>query len=257
MNPIAFSIWRLDVHWYGLMYVLAFVTAWFGLRWHAKRPGSAIAPTEIEDLVFYGAVGIFVGGRVGYMFFYNIAGLIENPLSLFFVWEGGMSFHGGLLGVLLAMGVYARRKQLAYFAVTDQIAPWIPPGLFFGRIGNFINGELWGSVTDVPWAIIYRGESRHPSQLYEAALEGIVLFIVLQIYSARPRPRMAVSGVFLLLYGLFRVAVEFIRVPDGGEYLAWGWLTYGQVYSTPMVIGGIVLLMLAYRRSQAELAPNA
>ena len=239
------------------MYVLGFVATWFGLRWRANKPGSPISRSEVEDLVFYGAVGVFAGGRIGYMLFYNLGGLFDNPLSLFFVWEGGMSFHGGLLGVLIAMGFYARRRQLPYFTVTDQIAPWVPTGLFFGRVGNFINGELWGKATDVPWAIVFEGEAVHPSQLYEAALEGVVMFTVLLLFSARPRPRMAVSGLFLLLYGVFRIAIEFIRVPDGGEYLAWGWLTYGQVYSSPMVLAGIALLILAYRRPGTQVAAPA
>ena len=239
------------MHWYGLMYVLGFFFAWVGLRWHSRKPTSPVGVAEVEDLVFYGAVGVFVGGRLGYMLFYNLSGLIESPLSLFFVWEGGMSFHGGLIGVLLAMAVYARRHGLGFFALTDHIAPWIPQGLFFGRIGNFINGELWGGETDVPWAFVVNGRSVHPSQLYEAALEGIVMFAVLLAFSARPRPRMAVSGLFLLLYGVFRIGIEFIRVPDNGVYLAWDWLTYGQLYSTPMVIAGAVLLALAYRNGGA------
>ena len=184
-------------------------------------------------------MGVFVGGRIGYMLFYNIGGLIENPVSLFFVWEGGMSFHGGLVGVLISMGIYAKRRGMHYFTVTDVIAPWIPPGLGFGRIGNFINGELWGGVTDVPWAVVY---------------EGVVLFVVLLTVSARPRPRMLVSGLFLLLYGVFRIGIEFIRQPDGGVYLAWGWLTRGQVYSAPMVIAGVVLIVLAYRGQKRETA---
>jgi phosphatidylglycerol:prolipoprotein diacylglycerol transferase len=237
------------------MYVLGFIGAWLGLRWRSGKAGSPVAPSEVEDLVFYGALGVFAGGRIGYMLFYNLQGLIENPVSLFFVWEGGMSFHGGLVGVLVAMGFYARRRRIDYFAITDHIAPWIPQGLFFGRIGNFINGELWGYETDVPWAIVYEGVARHPSQLYEAALEGVVMFVVLLLYSAKARPRMAVSGLFLLLYGTFRIGIEFIRLPDNGVYLAWDWLTYGQLYSTPMVIAGIVLLVLAYRRPR--MAPAA
>jgi len=158
---------------------------------------------------------------------------------------------------LPATRVRGRRRKLPFFAITDQIAPWMPPGLGFGRLGNFINGELWGGVTDVPWAIVYQGEPRHPSQLYEALLEGLVLFIVLLLFSAKARPRMAVSGLFLLLYGVFRIGIEFIRLPDGGEYLAWGWLTYGQLYSTPMVIAGAVLLLLSYRRPQAQMATTS
>lgn len=231
------------------MYVLGFIGAWLGLRWRSGKAGSPVALAEVEDLVFYGALGVFAGGRIGYMLFYNLQGLIENPVSLFFVWEGGMSFHGGLIGVLVAMGVYAKRHRRDFFAITDHIAPWIPQGLFFGRIGNFINGELWGYETDVPWAVVYEGVARHPSQLYEAALEGIVMFVVLLLFSAKARPRMAVSGLFLLLYGSFRIGIEFVRLPDEGiGYLAWGWLTFGQLYSMPMVIAGIVLLVLAYRR---------
>ncbi|HUF73589.1 MAG TPA: prolipoprotein diacylglyceryl transferase [Gammaproteobacteria bacterium] len=248
IDPVAFSIWRLEVHWYGLMYVLGFLAGWLGLRWRARKPGSPIGPSEVEDLVFYVAVGVFVGGRIGYMLLYNLAGLVENPLSLFFVWQGGMSFHGGLLGVLIAMGLFARRRGHHYFTVADQVAPWIAPGIFFVRVGNFINAELWGRETDVPWAVIYQGEALHPSQLYEATLEGLVLFIVLLLYSAKPRPLMAVSALFLLLYGVFRFAVEFIRVPDNGIYIAWDWLTLGQIYTAPMIVGGIVLLVLAYRR---------
>ena len=235
------------------MYVFGFVTAWLGYRASAKKPGSPVSVGEVEDMIFYGAIGVFAGGRIGYMLLYNFSGLLANPLSLFSVWEGGMSFHGGMLGVLLAMWIYARRKQQNYFTITDFIAPWIPTGLFFGRIGNFINGELWGRVTDVPWAIVYQGEPRHPNQLYEAALEGVVLLAVLLLFSAKPRPRMAVSGLFLLLYGTFRIAIEFIRVPDNGVYLAWDWLTWGQVYSAPMVIFGVVLLRKAYGRRNPQL----
>lgn len=253
------------MHWYGIMYVLGFIAAWLGLRWRSRKPGFPIAPAEVEDLVFYGALGVFVGGRIGYvlfyMVFYDLDGLLAEPLSIFYINRGGMSFHGGLLGVLLAMWLFAKRRGHAFFTVTDQIAPWIPPGLFFGRLGNFINGELWGGPTDLPWAIVYDGVARHPSQLYEALLEGVVLFTVLVWFSARPRPRMAVSGLFLLLYGVFRVAVEFIRVPDVvdgvAQYLAWGWLTRGQVYSAPMVIVGAILLALAYRRPRFEEAAKA
>lgn len=256
INPVAFRLGPLAVHWYGLMYVLGFIAGWIGLRWRTKRPGSPLRSAEVEDLVFYGALGVFLGGRIGYvlfyMVFYDLPKLIEAPWTVFYVWEGGMSFHGGFLGVLIAMWIYARRHGYALFTIMDQVAPWVTPGLFFGRIGNFINGELWGGETDVPWAIVYDGVPRHPSQLYEAALEGVVLFVVLVWFSARPRPRMAVSGLFALLYGVFRIGIEFIRVPDNGQYLAWGWLTRGQVYSAPMVVAGVVLLVLAYRRPRFE-----
>jgi phosphatidylglycerol:prolipoprotein diacylglycerol transferase len=262
IDPVAFTIGPLRVHWYGIMYVLGFIAGWLGLRWRARRPGCPVSPAEVEDIVFFSALGVFVGGRIGYvlfyMVFYDLDGLLANPLSVFYIQQGGMSFHGGLIGVLVAMALYARRRGHAFFTIMDQVAPWIPPGLFFGRIGNFVNGELWGGPTDVPWAIVYQGVPRHPSQLYEALLEGVVLFVTLLWFSSRPRPRMAVSGLFLLLYGVFRIAIEFVRIPDSvdgvPQYLAWGWLTRGQVYSAPMVVIGIVLLALAYRQPRFDAA---
>lgn len=239
------------MHWYGIMYLLGFFAAWAGMRWRARQSGSPVSVSQVEDLIFYGALGVVIGGRLGYILFYSVfydlGGLLDNPLSVFNLTEGGMSFHGGLIGVLIAMWLYARRQKMAWFSVTDTIAPWIPPGLFFGRIGNFINGELWGGPSDLPWAVVYNGEAVHPSQLYEALLEGIVLFAILLWFSSRPRPRMAVSGLFLACYGLFRIGVEFVRLPDDGTYLAWGWLTRGQLYSAPMLIAGVILLVLAYR----------
>jgi phosphatidylglycerol:prolipoprotein diacylglycerol transferase len=239
------------VHWYGLMYVAGFIAAWFGTRARAQRPDTPVAPARVEDLVFYVAVGVFVGGRVGYMLVYDLPALLADPLSLFYVWRGGMSFHGGLVGVLLAMALFAKRTGQRFFAITDFVAPWVPPGLGFVRIGNFINGELWGAETspDAPWSVVVDGVARHPSQLYEAFLEGLVLFVVLLLFSARPRPRMAVSGLFLLLYGVFRFGVEFIRLPDAHiGYLAFGWVTLGQVLTAPMIPLGAILVLLAYRR---------
>jgi phosphatidylglycerol:prolipoprotein diacylglycerol transferase len=241
----------LAVRWYGLMYLAGFALGWLGTRARSGRPDSPIDRKGAEDLIFYIAIGVFVGGRVGYMLFYDLSSLVANPLSLFAVWQGGMSFHGGLLGVLAAMWLFARRVEQPYFTVTDFIAPWVPLGLGLGRIGNFINGELWGGETDVPWAVVVDGVPRHPSQLYEALLEGAVLFVVLFLYSGKPRPRMAVSGLFLLLYGVFRCAVELIRLPDEHiDYLAFGWLTLGQVLSAPMIVFGAVLLVLALRRRE-------
>jgi phosphatidylglycerol:prolipoprotein diacylglycerol transferase len=258
IDPVAISIplpglGTLDVRWYGLMYLMAFLIGWLGLRARAKQPWSRIKREQMDDVVFYAAIGVIVGGRVGYMLLYGLNELVSNPLSLFTVWKGGMSFHGGLIGVLLAMALYARRIRQPFFAVTDAIAVWVPPGLGLGRIGNFINNELWGKPTspDAPWAVIVDGQARHPSQLYEAALEGLVLFLALYFFSRKPRPTMAVSGLFLSLYGVFRILVEFIRVPDQGVYLAFGWLTRGQLYSAPMVIAGIVLIVLAYRSKAA------
>ena len=213
------------MRWYGLMYLVGFVLGWLGVRYRAKQSGSPVELARCEDLVFYVALGVFIGGRLGSMLFYDLSRLIAEPLSLFRVWEGGMSFHGGLIGVLIAMALFARRIGQPFFAVADFAAPWVPIGLGLGRIGNFINGELWGKATssDAPWAVIVDGIPRHPSQLYEAFLEGVVLFVVLFLYSAKPRPSMAVSGLFLLLYGVFRIAVEFIRLPDEHiGYLALG-----------------------------------
>ncbi len=250
-NPIAFEIGPLQIRWYGLMYLLGFLVGWLGARYRAKRTDSPIAPAQVDDLVFYAAVGVIVGGRVGYMLLYNFGGLVENPLSLFAIWQGGMSFHGGLVGVLVAMWLLARKLGRRFFELTDFIAPWVAPGLGFVRVGNFINGELWGVPTDpnAPWAMIVNGVARHPSQLYEAFLEGLVLFVVLFTFSSRPRPTMAVSGLFLLLYGVFRFGVEFVREPDRDiGYIAFGWLTQGQLLSAPMIVAGALLLVLAYRR---------
>ncbi|MFN3919909.1 MAG: prolipoprotein diacylglyceryl transferase [Methylohalobius sp.] len=255
IDPVAIQIGPLKVHWYGLMYLFGFLGAWVLARRRAEKYGWR--REEIDDLVFYGAFGVVLGGRSGYMLFYNLAALAHDPLSFFRVWEGGMSFHGGLLGVLAAMGLFARKYKRAFFEVTDFIAPLVPIGLFFGRIGNFINGELWGKVTELPWGMVFPTGGhlpRHPSQLYEAALEGVVLFAVLWFYSAKPRPPKAVSGLFLLLYGSFRFLVEFIREPDAHiGYLAFGWLTMGQALSFPMIVAGLWLLALAYQH--IRLAP--
>src|SRR5690554_5416780 len=233
------------------MYLLGFLVGWLGARYRARRPDSPVAPVQVDDLIFYTAFGVIVGGRVGYMLFYNLDGFLANPLSLFAIWQGGMSFHGGLIGVIVAMWLFARKVRRPFFSIADFVAPWITPGLGFGRIGNFINGELWGVETDpdAPWAMIVDGVARHPSQLYEAFLEGLVLFVALVTFSARPRPTMAVSGLFLLLYGVFRFGVEFVREPDRDiGYIAFGWLTQGQLLSAPMIVAGVVLLVLAYRR---------
>jgi len=263
-DPVAISIGPLfgygpvNVHWYGLMYLIGFGAGWLGARSRAKNPDSLIRPEHIDDIVFYVALGAIVGGRVGYMLIYGLSELVADPLSLFRVWDGGMSFHGGFLGVLIAMWLYGRSIRRPFFVVTDFVAPWTAFGLGAGRIGNFINGELWGKTTspDAPWAVIVNGEARHASQLYEAFLEGVVLFLVLWLYSKKPRPTMAVSGLFLIVYGVSRLAVEFVREPDPQiGYLALGWITMGQVLSAPMVIVGVILMMLAYRRASPVRTP--
>ncbi len=238
------------------MYLGGFVVAWLGMRMRARRPWSPIKPEQVDDVVFYAAVGAIVGGRIGYMLVYGLAELLANPLSLFTVWKGGMSFHGGLTGVLVAMALYGRYIHQRFFVLTDFIAPWAPAGLMLGRIGNFINGELWGKPTDAWFGVVYRGQARHASQLYEAFLEGLVLFAILWIYTRKPRPTMAASGLFLLGYGVFRIIVEFVRVPDVQlGYLALGWLTMGQLLSLPLVLAGLLLLWLALRNG--TIAPAA
>jgi phosphatidylglycerol:prolipoprotein diacylglycerol transferase len=259
-DPVAFSIGPLAVRWYGVMYLGAFLLTWLGLRSRAKLPWSKVGPAQVDDVVFYGALGAIVGGRIGYMLIYGLGELVADPLSLFTVWKGGMSFHGGLTGVLVAMALYGRRARIKFFDITDAISPWASGGIFLGRVGNFINGELWGKPTspDAPWAVIVNGQARHASQLYEAFLEGLLLCIVLWLYTRRPRPTMGASGLFLTLYGAFRIVLEFVRVPDqqmgSGGYLALGWVTTGMLLSVPMVIAGVALLVLAYRKG-ADGAP--
>ena len=251
-DPVAFSLGPLHVRWYGLMYLLGFLAGWALGRYRVKQPNSGWTAIQMDDLVFYIALGVILGGRIGYLLFYGFGNFLHDPLILFRVWEGGMSFHGGFLGVLLAMALFARKYQKPFWVTMDFIAPLIAPGLLFGRIGNFINGELWGRVTDLPWGMVFRqtGDQlpRHPSQLYEAALEGAALFLIVWLFSAKPRPTMAVSGVFALGYGVFRLLVEFVRQPDAQlGYLALGWVTMGQVLSLPLIAVGIILLALAYR----------
>jgi phosphatidylglycerol:prolipoprotein diacylglycerol transferase len=248
IDPVALQLGPLAIRWYGLMYIVGFAIAWALARHRARQPGSGWSPAQIDDLIFYCAIGVIVGGRIGSIVFYNFDAWTRDPLMLLRIWQGGMSFHGGLLGVMLAMWLYGRKLGKSFWEMTDFIAPLAPLGLACGRLGNFINGELWGKPTDVPWGFVVDGTTRHASQLYQAGLEGIALFLILWFYSARRPPRMAVSGMFALGYGLFRFAVEFVRLPDAHiGYLAWGWLTMGQLLSAPLIMLGLVLLWLAYR----------
>jgi len=248
IDPVIFAIGPLKVRWYGLMYVLAFLFAWWLARRRCKTAHSPVTAKEVDDLLFNGMLGVIVGGRVGYCLVYGWDQLISDPLYLFKITEGGMSFHGGLAGVMIAMWLFGRSRGKTMWQILDFVAPIVPLGLGFGRMGNFINGELWGKATDVPWGVIYRGERLHASQLYEAALEGFALFAILWWFSAKPRPYMAVSALFLLFYGIFRFFIEFYRVPDAHlEYLALGWVTMGQILSAPMILIGGLMLFMAYR----------
>jgi len=254
-DPVAIALGPVKVHWYGLMYVLAFASAWWLARKRAERPDSPMTPDQVEDLIFWGAMGVVLGGRLGYVLFYGWERFVDNPLWALRVWEGGMSFHGGLLGVALMMALFARRHRISITHIFDFVAPITPLGLGFGRLGNFIGQELWGRPTDLPWAMVFPRDplalARHPSQLYQAALEGLLLFLVVWIYSARPRPRLAVTGVFLGGYGLFRFAVEFAREPDTHlGFVAFGWLTRGQLLSVPMMAAGLVVVFWAYHQDR-------
>ncbi|MBM4200235.1 MAG: prolipoprotein diacylglyceryl transferase [Gammaproteobacteria bacterium] len=254
-DPVAVSLGPVKVHWYGLMYVIGISAAWWLSRRRAQQPGFPWTPAQVEDFIFFTALGMVLGGRIGYMLFYNFPGFLADPLMIFRVWEGGMAFHGGLLGTLGAMWLYGRRHGMSFLELGDFVAPFVPIGLGAGRIGNFINGELWGKVTDLPWGMVFPTGGplpRHPSQLYEAVLEGLVLFVILNFFSRKPRPVGAVGGVFLMGYGIFRFLVEFVREPDVQlGYLALDWVTMGQLLSLPMILGGLGLFIWAYRKKTA------
>lgn len=248
IDPVAFSLGPVRVHWYGLMYLLGFVAAWILAHWRAKYYDEDWNSEQIGDLIFFSALGVIIGGRLGYMLFYNLTGLIHQPWTLLKLWQGGMSFHGGLLGVIIAIWLLSYKLKKSFLSMTDFAAPLVPIGLAAGRIGNFINGELWGRPTDVPWGMIFPhvdGLARHPSQLYEFGLEGIGLFILVWWYASRPRPVGCVSAVFLIGYSVARLIVEFFRVPDPQlGYLALNWLTMGQLLSIPMLLTGLIVLWM-------------
>ncbi|WHI49110.1 prolipoprotein diacylglyceryl transferase [Microbulbifer sp. JMSA004] len=252
IDPVAFAIGPLKVHWYGLMYLAGFVAAWWLALRRSAKPWSPVIKSEVEDLILYCAIGVVIGGRLGYMFFYNFPQLLEDPISLIRLWEGGMSFHGGLIGVMLATALYARKIGTTFPALIDFVAPLVPIGLGLGRIGNFIGQELWGRETEGPWGMVFPKDPdlliRHPSQLYQAFLEGLVLFALLWWFSSKPRPRLAVGGMFVMLYGVFRFLVEFVREPDGHiGFDLFGWMTRGQLLSLPMIIAGMALLVWSYK----------
>lgn len=250
-DPIIFSIGPLALRWYGFMYLLGFVSAWLLGRNRARQTG-VFSVQEFDDILTWGLFGVILGGRLGYVLFYDFSFFLNNPVEIFFLQHGGMSFHGGMLGVIFLMWFAAHARGKTLFQTMDFMAPLVPPGLFFGRIGNFINGELWGRITDSPLGVVFPGAGslpRHPSQLYEAALEGVVVFFLLWFYSAKPRPRMAVSGMFLLWYGVFRFIIEFFREPDGHiGFVAFDFLSMGQMLCLPMIFGGLLLIRIAYIR---------
>ena len=270
IDPIIVQLGPVAIRWYGMMYLVGFASVGWLSYLRAKRRDTLLSTNQIEDLIFYGAIGAILGGRIGYILFYTFDQWLSDPLSLLRIWEGGMSFHGGLLGVLTALYLFGRRYQFSVLSVTDFVAPMLPLAIFFGRIGNFINGELWGAPTSVSWGMQVACAERydlcinklqlapgtlltpplHPSQLYEAFLEGFVLFVFLWWYSAKPRTVPTISGLFLIGYGSFRFAIEWVRMPDSHlGYLAFDWLTMGQLLSIPMIIFGLVLLGIAARKS--------
>lgn len=248
ISPIIFSIGPFAIRWYGLMYVIGIFGGWYLARRRAAQPGSTWKAIDVDDLVFFAAMGLIIGGRLGWVLFYGIEDMIRNPARALRIWEGGMSFHGGIVGGMCAVALFAKRRGRSMADALDFAAPLPALGLFTGRIGNFINGELWGKPTDVPWAFIVNGTPLHPSQLYEAFLEGIVLFTIVWVFTRKPRPQLAPTSLWIMCYGLFRFAVEFVRVPDANRgYLLFGWVTEGQLLCVPMIVGGLYFLLRAYR----------
>lgn len=263
IDPVAISLGPIQIHWYALSYLIGISFVWWHLSFRnkkqAEKPKQHNVPVwtaeQLSDLVFYAVLGVILGGRIGYMLFYGMDQILENPVSVLRVWEGGMSFHGGMLGVFLGMYWFARKTGHTFFQVTDFIAPSIPIALGCGRIGNFINAELPGRVTDVPWAVIFPGDTvmRHPSSIYQATLEGPVLFLLLWLFALKARPTMAISGMFLIGYGSLRFVSELFRRPDlhmGADgFIAFDWLTTGQLLSVPMVLFGVVFIAYSYRQN--------
>lgn len=255
-NPIALSLGPLQIHWYGLMYLIGFILAGIVAKYRVKRLNLGWSDEQIGDLIFYAAIGLIIGGRCGYMIFYGWQELLEDPLSLFKIWQGGMSFHGGLLGGLIALLVFAKTQHKSFLEITDFTAPMVPLGLAAGRLGNFINGELWGRVTSMPWGMVFPHvdqQARHPSQLYELGLEGIFLFICIFIYSLKPRTRGYPTALFLILYSLCRFFVEYFREPDVQlGFLFHSWLTMGQLLTIPVFLLGIGIW--SYQRHHASIS---
>ncbi len=256
INPVAIDLGFVKVHWYGLMYLIGFAGAWWlGVR-RAALDNSGWNNEQVSDVIFYGALGVILGGRIGYVLFYNFSAFLENPVILFRIWEGGMSFHGGMLGVFVAYYFFAKKTKKTYFQVADFLAPMVPIGLGAGRVGNFINKELLGRPveSDIPWAMDFGDHiARHPSSLYQALTEGLLLFLLLWFYTRKPRPAMAASALFMIGYGLFRFITEFFRTPDSHiGFVAFDWMTKGQQLSIPMILVGCFLFYLIYRNKTGK-----
>ena len=253
IDPVALNLGSLKIHWYGLMYLVGFVSAWRLGIYRAKQSKNW-DQKQVEDLIFYGALGVVLGGRIGYTLFYNFSSFVDNPVSVFYIWQGGMSFHGGLIGVITAFYLFARKYNKNFFQVSDFMAPMVPIGLGAGRIGNFINKELIGRPMEasLPWAMDYGDHiARHPSSLYQALTEGLLLFTIVWIYSSKQRPLMAVSAVFVMAYGAFRFITEFFRTPDLHiGFLAFDWLTMGQLLSVPMILIGMATYYMAIKNNE-------
>jgi phosphatidylglycerol:prolipoprotein diacylglycerol transferase len=251
IDPIALELGPIKIYWYGLMYLISFVSCWALVRYRVREGRGPLTLEAVSDLMLFSApLGAIIGGRVGYVLFYHFDYFLENPLYLFQIWEGGMSFHGGLIGVVVAFFWCAHRYKVSVWDIADLVAPAVPVGLGLGRIGNFINGELWGRASDLPWAMVFPSGgliARHPTQLYEAFFEGFMMWLLLWLYSAKKQPRMAVSGMFLLLYGMFRFSIEFLREPDQHLGLLFAnTLTMGQLLSIPMFLLGLILMIRSY-----------
>jgi phosphatidylglycerol---prolipoprotein diacylglyceryl transferase len=255
INPEIVRIGPVAVRWYGLMYVFGFAVAIILGTRRSLQKRSPLTPEQFHNFIFYAIMGLIVGARLGYTLFYDFSNYFQHPIEIFAVWKGGMSFHGGLIGVFCAVALFSYRYSFHLLDLGDLIVPLVPPGLFAGRIGNFINGELWGRPSGLPWAMVFQdpasgGIARHPTQLYEAFLEGLVLFSILWVFSSNPRHRGSTTGLFLVLYGTFRILVEFFRQPDiQVGFIAMGWITMGQILSLPMIVIGALLLMRSTKAS--------
>lgn len=256
IDPIIFSIGPIALRWYGLMYLIGFVFAMFIANKAADKSNGLWTRDQVSDLLFYGFLGVILGGRIGYVLFYNFDYFLSDPLYLFKIWTGGMSFHGGLLGVITAILYFARKEKKTFFEVGDFVAPLVPLGLGAGRIGNFINAELWGRETDVSWAMVFPTDSlglaRHPSQLYEFFLEGVVLFAIIYLITKKTKAAGVASGAFLAGYGLFRMFIEFFREPDAHLGFIFSFVSMGQILSMPMVIVGLGLMTWGLTRKTSQ-----